>query len=278
MPEIGTGTVVVEFEDKRADVWLNRPEKRNAIDQDVIRDLTEAIEVVENAAQSASEGATGEQPGAGEDVRAMTLLGEGSVFCAGMDLEMMFTADHDEHAEFHSKLRDVFDAIEAVSVPTVAGIKKAAVAGAFELALPADFRVIGSDAKYGLRETKLGIFPSGGSTQRLPRLIGLSRAKDLVMRSDFIDPAEAERIGLVHEVVEPGTVDEGAQALADELTTRAPLGMERAKECLDAAFDVSMEEGLDMEHERAVEIWDTHDRREGFGAALEEREPEFTGE
>lgn len=262
MQEIGSGTAVVAFEDQRADVWLNRPDKRNAINQDVIRDLTEAIDLVDDR----------------EDVHAMALLGKGPVFCAGMDLEMMFSADHDEHAEFHTKLRDLFDAIEAVSVPTVAGIKKAAVAGAFELALPADFRVLGADATYGLRETKLGIFPSGGSTQRLPRLIGLSRAKDLVMRSDFIDPEEAERIGLVHEVVEPGTVDAEAQALADELATRAPLGMERAKECLDAAFDVSMEEGLDMEHERAVEIWDTHDRREGFGAALEDRDPEFRGE
>jgi enoyl-CoA hydratase/carnithine racemase len=130
MPEIGTGTAVVEFDGHRADVWLNRPDKRNAINQDVIRDLTEAIERVEDR----------------EDVRAMTLLGNGSVFCAGMDLEMMFSADHDEHEAFHAKLRELFDAIEDVSVPTVAGIKKAAVAGAFELALPADFRVIGSDA------------------------------------------------------------------------------------------------------------------------------------
>jgi enoyl-CoA hydratase len=265
MREIGAGNALLEIDGHRADVWLNRPDKRNAIDEQVIADLRAAIDEVEAVRED-------------EDVRAMTLLGKGPVFCAGMDMEMMYDAEQDEHDRFHVELNDLFTDIERVSVPTVAGIKKAAVAGAFELALPADFRVIGADATYGLRETKLGIFPSGGSTQRLPRLVGLSRAKDLVMRSDFVDPAEAERMGLVHEVVDPGTVDEEAQALADELATRAPLGMEKAKECLNAAFDVDLEGGLGMEHDGASAIWDTYDRREGFAAALEEREPEFERE
>jgi len=265
MREIGDGNALLEVEGHRADVWLNRPDKRNAIDQTVIADLRAAIDEVAAIRED-------------EDVRAMTLLGKGPVFCAGMDMEMMYAADNETHDEFHVELNDLFTEIERVPVPTVAGIKKAAVAGAFELALPADFRVIGADATYGLRETKLGIFPSGGSTQRLPRLVGLSRAKDLVMRSDFVDPEEAERMGLVHEVVEPGTVDEEARTLADELATRAPLGMERAKGCLNAAFDVDLEEGLGMEHDGASAIWDTHDRREGFAAALEEREPEFERE
>jgi len=265
MREIGDGNALLEIDGHRVDVWLNRPDKRNAIDQQVIHDLRAAVDEVAAIREA-------------EDLRAMTLLGKGPVFCAGMDMEMMYAAEQDQHDEFHVALNELFTDIEQVPLPTVAGIKKAAVAGAFELALPADFRVIGEDAAYGLRETKLGIFPSGGSTQRLPQLVGLSRAKDLVMRSDFIDPAEAERMGLVHEVVEPGTVDEEAQALADELATRAPLGMEKAKECLNAAFDTSLQEGLDMEHEGASAIWDTHDRREGFAAALEEREPAFERE
>jgi enoyl-CoA hydratase/carnithine racemase len=264
MHEIGEGTAIVEVDGHRADLWLNRPDKRNAINEQVIADLTAAIERVEDLVDE-------------EDVRAMTLLGKGPVFCAGMDMEMMYAAEQERHDEFHVALNDLFTAIENVSVPTVAGIKRAAVAGAFELALPADFRVIGADATYGLRETKLGIFPSGGSTQRLPQLVGLARAKDLVMRSDFVDPQEAERMGLVNEVVEPGAVDEEAQSLADELATRAPLGMVAAKECLNAAFDTSLEEGLEMEHDNASEIWETHDRKEGFAAALEEREPEFEG-
>ncbi|MFB6164886.1 MAG: enoyl-CoA hydratase/isomerase family protein [Haloarculaceae archaeon] len=262
MQEIGSGAALLERDGHRADVWLNRPDKRNAMNRDVIADLTAAVEAVAEA----------------DDVRAMTLLGKGPVFCAGMDLHMMRETDRATHEQFHGALQDLFDAIETVPVPTVAGIKRAAVAGAFELTLPADFRVIDSEAAFGLRETKLGVFPSGGSTQRLPRLIGLARAKDLVMRSDFLDPAEAERIGLVTEVVDPGTVDDRARELADELATRAPLGMARAKTCLNAAFDVTLEEGLAMEHEHSDEIWDTADRREGFAAALADREPEFQGE
>ncbi|WP_335999975.1 enoyl-CoA hydratase/isomerase family protein [Halorientalis halophila] len=262
MPEIGAGNVTVTYEDHRADVALDRPAKRNAMDLDLIDDLRAALETVDDR----------------DDVRVMTLLGNGPVFSAGMDLELMAEADMDGHDEIYSGLRGVFDGIANLSVPTVVGIEKAAIAGAFELTLPFDFRVIGADAAYGLKETKLGIFPFGGGTQRLPRLIGLGKAKELVMQSDRIDPAEAERFGLVNEVVEPGTVDEETQAFADELATRAPMGMTRAKECLDSAFDVTLEAGLDMEYDRAREVWDTHDHREGFAAMLEDREPEFRGE
>lgn len=261
MQSIGSGTVAVSFEDHRADVLLDRPEKRNAMDLTVIDDLRAAIETVDDR----------------EDVRTMTLLGNGPVFSAGMDLELMAEADMEGHQEIYDGLRGLFDGIAALSIPTVVGIEKAAIAGAFELTLPFDFRIIGADAAYGLKETKLGIFPFGGGTQRLPRLIGLAKAKELVLKSDRIDPEAAERIGLVNEVVEPGTVDEETRAYADELATRAPMGMTRAKECLDSAFDVSLAAGLDMEYERSRELWGSDDHREGFAAMLADRDPEFEG-
>ncbi|WP_246987109.1 enoyl-CoA hydratase/isomerase family protein [Halorientalis marina] len=265
MREIGDGNALLDIEGHRADVWLNRPDKRNAMNQQVIADLHAAIDEVAAVRED-------------EDIRAMTLLGKGPVFCAGMDLNLMHEADAAVRDEFSAEANTLIDDIEALPVPTVAGVKASAIAGAFELTLPADFRVIDAEATYGLRETKLGIFPFFGSTQRLPRMIGLSRAKDLVLRSDLVDPEEAERMGLVHEVVEPGTVDEEAKSLADELATRAPLGMARAKECLHAAFDTPVTEGAELEDELVSEIWDTHDRREGFAAALEDREPEFERE
>lgn len=261
MQSIGSGTVAVSFEDHRADVLLDRPEKRNAMDLTVIDDLRAAIETVDDR----------------EDVRTMTLLGNGPVFSAGMDLELMAEADMEGHQKIYDGLRGLFDGIAALSIPTVVGIEKAAIAGAFELTLPFDFRIIGADAAYGLKETKLGIFPFGGGTQRLPRLIGLAKAKELVLKSDRIDPEAAERIGLVNEVVEPGTVDEETRAYADELATRAPMGMTRANECLDSAFDVSLAAGLDMEYERSRELWGSDDHREGFAAMLADRDPEFEG-
>jgi enoyl-CoA hydratase/carnithine racemase len=262
MDEIGSGTVAVSFENHRADVLLDRPEKRNAMDLTVIDDLRAAVETVDDR----------------DDVRVMTLLGNGPVFSAGMDLELMAEADMDGHQAIYDGLRGLFDGIADLAIPTVVGVEKAAIAGAFELTLPFDFRILGADAAYGLKETKLGIFPFGGGTQRLPRLIGLAKAKELVMQSDRIDPEAAERIGLVNEVVEPGTVDERTREYADDLATRAPMGMTRAKECLNSAFDVTLEDGLDMEYERSRDVWDSDDHREGFAAMLEDREPEFEGQ
>ena len=261
MESIGTGNVKLAVEDHRADVVLNRPDKRNAMDQDLPSDLTTALEEVE----------------ARDDVRAMTLLGEGPVFCAGMDLEMMKGRAGGER-NVETGLDRVTEFIADMSIPSVAGIKGAAIAGSFELVLPVDLRVIDSEAKYGVKEIQLGIFPSGGATQRLPRLVGLSKAKEIVLTGEFIDPQEAHDIGLVHEVVDDAEdVDDAARNLADRLSENAPLGMERALEALDSALDVPIDEGLAYETALGNELLDTHDYEEGFSAQLEGREPEFEG-
>lgn len=253
--------VHVETDSHRADVLIDRAEKRNAMNQAVIDDLTEAFETVD----------------AMDGIRAATLLGEGSVFCAGMDLEMM--RDRVENPEQFD--RDAFprllDTIESCRIPTVVGIKTAAPAGAFELTLPCDFRVIGADASYGVIEVSLGTFPHGGATQRLPRLVGLAKAKELVLTGEFIDPEEAKRYGLVTDVVEPDRVDERARTFADELTENAPLGMERAKQALHAATEMPIDEGLQLERALGRELDATHDYREGFEARIEGRQPSFEG-
>lgn len=253
--------VRVETNEYRADVLIDRAEKRNAMNQAVIEDLTEAFQRVDR----------------NDDVRAATLLGEGSVFCAGMDLGMMRervdTPDQFDRDAFPRLL----DAIESCRVPTVVGIKTAAPAGAFELTLPCDFRIIGADASYGVIEVTLGTFPHGGATQRLPRLVGLAKAKELVLTGEFIDPKDAKRCGLVTEVTESGQVDERAREFADELTQNAPLGMERAKQALNTAMDTPLDEGLQLERALGRELDATHDYREGFDARIEGRSPTFEG-
>ncbi|WP_436342999.1 enoyl-CoA hydratase/isomerase family protein [Natronorubrum sp. FCH18a] len=262
MESIGTGLAAIDWNDARADVYLSRPEKRNAMTVDLMCDLSEAFERVDD----------------NEDVRAATLLGEGPVFCAGMDLEMMR-----DRVEPDSEIdRDVFPAlletIEETRQPVVAGIKRAAPAGAFELTLPCDFRIIGREARYGLLEVQLGTFPHGGGTQRLPRLVGLSNAKRIVLTGEFVDPEAAAEMGLVHEVVETDAVDERTIAFADELCENAPLGLRNAKKALNAAFEMPLEQGLAYERQLGYELDDTDDYREGFEARLEDREPEFRGE
>ena len=249
----------LESEGHRADVVITRPEKRNAMNEGVLRDLTAAVETAEGLA----------------DVRAIAMLGEGPVFSAGMDLPMM--RDRPDEGAARELFPALLGAIGDASVPTVAAIKRAGPAGAFELSLPFDFRVLGAEARYGVIEVQLGTFPHGGATQRLPRLVGLSKAKELVLTGEFIEPEEALACGLVHDVVPDPRVDARARELADELCTNAPLGMTRAKRALDAAFETSLEEGLELERELAAEIEDSRDYREGFEAHLAGREPEFEG-
>lgn len=262
MESIGTGLATIDWNEPRADVFLSRPEKRNAMTVDLIRDLTAAFEAVDAA----------------DDVRVATLLGEGPVFSAGMDLEMMRDRVEPGSGIDRDVFPDLLAAIEETRQPVVAGIERAAPAGAFELTLPCDFRIVGRDAKYGLLEVALGTFPHGGGTQRLPRLVGLSKAKEIVLTGEFVDPEDAAEMGLVHDVVDPGTVDDRTKAFADDLCENAPLGLRNAKKALNAALEVPLERGLAYERRLGHELDDTHDYREGFEARLEDREPEFRGE
>lgn len=261
MPTIGNGHARIEYDDDRADVILDRPEKRNAMNEAAVADITEAIREID----------------ADEDVRAATLLGEGSVFCAGFQLDMMHEKDVSEHDEFQRSFRELLDAIDQATTPVVAGIKGAAIAGGFELTLPADLRVLGEESKYGVIEVDLGIFPHQGSTQRLPQLVGIGKAKEMVLTGEFIDPEEADRCNLVTEVVPEADVDDRARALADDLTEKAPLGIQNALEAFQATFDVPLEDGLSTEHRLAMQVYGSKDRKEGFEAQLEGREPEFEG-
>lgn len=262
MREIGDGNVLLDVDGHRADVVLSRPESRNAMNQPLLGDLRTALEEVESD----------------PDVRAMALLGEGDVFCAGMDLEMMKRRATDPGMEMETTLDDVTHFVDDMTVPSVASIKGAAIAGAFELVLPVDFRVISADAKYGVIEVTLGLFPHGGATQRLPRLVGLSKAKELVLTGEYIDPHEAAECDLVHEVVEDrAETDERARAWADRLAENAPLGVQRARHLLNAALDTPLERGLELERELGENLTETEDYVEGFTAQMEGREPEFEG-
>lgn len=255
------GFARIEVEEYRADVLIDRPENRNAMNQAVIEDLTEAFDTVDTM----------------DGIRAVALLGNGPVFCAGMDLQMMRDRAETPEQFDRNAFPKLLEAIESCSVPTVAGIKQAAPAGAFELTLPCDFRLIGADAKYGVIEVALGTFPHGGATQRLPRLIGLAKAKELVLSGEFIDPEDAKQHGLVTDVVESGHVDEQTRAFADDLTTNAPLGMMNAKQTLNAALETPLDEGLQLERALGRELDDTQDYREGFEARIQDRHAKFEG-
>ncbi|MFC6993786.1 enoyl-CoA hydratase/isomerase family protein [Haladaptatus sp. GCM10025707] len=261
MTAIGNGHVRVEYDERRADVILDRPEKRNAMNEETVADLTEAITRIDDD----------------DDIRAATLLGNGSVFCAGLQLDMMYEKTASEQDEFQRSFRTLLNAIDESTTPIVAGIKGAGIAGGFELTLPTDLRVLGEKTKYGVIEVTLGVFPHQGSTQLLPRIVGLGKAKELVLTGEYIDPAEAEHCNLVTEVVPEADVDERARLLADDLAEKAPLAIQNALKAFQATFDVPLDEGLATEHRLAMPLYKTHDRTEGFEARLNGRDPEFRG-
>lgn len=200
---------------------IDRPEKRNALNEAAVKDLTEVIRRVD----------------ADDDVRAVTLIGNGPVFCAGFQLDMMHEKDIDEH-EFQRSFRTLLTGIDESTIPVVAGIKGTAIAGGFELTLPADLRVLGEESKYGIIEVDLGIFPHQGSIHRLPRTVGIGKAKEMVLIGEYIDPAEADRCDLVTEVVPERDVDDRARKLAADLTEKAPLGVQNALEAFQETYDV----------------------------------------
>lgn len=258
--EMENGFARIEVDGLRADVIIQREEKRNAMHEPLLTDLAAAFRAVNKA----------------ENVRAVTLLGEGPVLSAGMDLEMMRgRADAVDEEEIGEGLPPVLDAIAECELPTVAGIHGAAPAGAFELTLPFDFRILGAEAKYGVLEVKLGTFPHGGATQRLPRLVGLGKAKEIVLSGEFIDPAEAKACGLVNDVVPDEEVKDRSRELADDLAENAPIGMRYAKQALDAAQDMPLEQGLELERALGKETYRTDDYREGMQARLDGRDPSF---
>ncbi|MXR50576.1 enoyl-CoA hydratase/isomerase family protein [Halovenus sp. WSH3] len=258
------GLARIDRDGYRGEVVIQRPEKRNAMNEDLLRDLLQAFRTLDED----------------DEIRAVILRGEGPVLSAGMDLEMMrgLAGESTDESVTDSLFPDVLAAIEDCSVPTIAAIHGAAPAGAFELTLPFDFRIIDSEANYGVVEVKLGTFPHGGATQRLPRLVGLAKAKEIVLTGEYVDPAEAAEAGLVREVVDPGEVVDTARELAEDLAANGPIGMRMAKRALNAAAEMPLEEGLAFERALAKETYRTDDYREGVEARLEGREPEFRNE
>jgi enoyl-CoA hydratase/carnithine racemase len=211
-------------------------------------------------------------------VRAVVIWGGPRVFAAGADIADLATLDGRAYRVAGRVLQESFTALAQLTKPTVAAINGYALGGGCELALTADFRIAASDAKLGLPEVKLGIIPGAGGTQRLSRLIGLGRAKDLVMTGRHVDAEEALRIGLVHRVVPPEETFSTAHAWAVELST-ASYAVRMAKRALDGGLDMGLDAALRWETELISACFDSDDARIGLASFMEKGpgRAEFTG-
>jgi enoyl-CoA hydratase/carnithine racemase len=244
-------------------VVLNRPEKRNALSRALVEELGGAL------------GAAAADPA----VHCVVVRGEGTMFSAGMDTgDLAALADNPGRLhEFREAILAIWNLCEDMAKPTIAQIHGACLGGAAELALACDLRVMASDAVIGLVETRVGILPDLGGCSRLPALVGLGRAKELILAARLVDGTEAERIGLVNRVAPAAELDAATDALAGELLACAPLAIGLAKGVLNAAARPALAQTLQQEVAAQELCATSEDFREGTRAAAERRPPQFQG-
>jgi enoyl-CoA hydratase/carnithine racemase len=204
-----------------------------------------------------------------DDVRAVIVYGGEKVFAAGADIKEMADMSYTDMATRARELSSSFTAVAEIPKPTVAAITGYALGGGMELALCCDRRIAGDNAKVGQPEILLGIIPGAGGTQRLPRLIGPSKAKDIVYTGRFVDASEALLIGLVDEVVAPDEVYEAARKWASRFTGAAAVALAAAKAAIDGGLDGDLNSGLRLESQVFAALFATEDQKTGMRSFIE---------
>ncbi|HEY0698210.1 MAG TPA: enoyl-CoA hydratase-related protein [Micromonospora sp.] len=252
--------VRVETNDGIGTIRLDRP-KMNALNSQVQEELRAAAAEVS----------------ADPEVCAVVVYGGEKVFAAGADIKEMAEMSYVDMAQRAAALSSAFDAIARIPKPVVAAITGYALGGGCELALACDWRVAAEDAKLGQPEIKLGVIPGAGGTQRLARLVGPARAKDLVMSGRMVDAQEALRIGLVDRVVPTAEVYSAAVELVRQYVGGPAQALRAAKLAVDGGLEMDLASGLAWESQLFAALFATDDRREGMAAFVEKRKPDFTG-
>jgi len=256
MPEF----VSVEVADRVATVLLQRP-PMNALCLQMQREIKGAAEELSGRA----------------DVGAVVIYGGPKVFAAGADIKEMSGMSYQDMLRASVGLQDAFSAVARIPQPTIAAVTGYALGGGCELALCCDLRIAADDAKLGQPEILLGVIPGAGGTQRLPRLIGISRAKEMVLTGRQVDADEALAIGLVNRVVPSADVHAAAVDLAVRLARGPALALRAAKEAIDRGVETDLSTGLDIERVRFAALFATDDQKLGMAAFVEKRPAEFTG-
>lgn len=211
------------------------------------------------------------------DVAAAIVYGGEKVFAAGADIKEMADMTYADMMARSAGLEACFTAVARIPKPVVAAITGYALGGGHELALCADFRVCADDAKLGQPEILLGLIPGAGGTQRLPRLIGPSRAKELIFTGRFVESGEALAIGLVNKVVPAAEVYEAARAMAQQFVNGPPCALRSAKEAVDRGLETDLDTGLEMERLHFSGLFATDDAHIGMTAFINKAKAEFTG-
>jgi enoyl-CoA hydratase/carnithine racemase len=244
-------------------VQLERPEKLNSLTGGMLDQLSAVFARIEGE----------------EKLRAVILTGAGErAFCAGTDISELAGLDEEGARRAARRGQLVCERIENCSVPVIAAVNGIAAGGGCELALACHLRLAAPHAKFSLPETRLGIIPAYGGTQRLPRIVGKNRALEVMLTGSEISAEEAQRLGLVNRVVQPSELLQEAETLAHEIARLAPLAIRACLAAVTRGPDLTLAEGLALEAELFSQLFATEDMREGTRAFLEKRAPVFKGE
>jgi enoyl-CoA hydratase/carnithine racemase len=261
---IRTESLIVEKHGAIAFLKLNRPDVLNSLNRDLLTNLLKACEDLS----------------ADKNCRVVVIIGTGTkAFCAGADLAERKGMTEGQVLDYLSLIQKAMLAVERLPQVVIAAINGPAFGGGTELTLACDLRMMVEGASLRLTEVKLGIIPGAGGTQRLPRLIGKSKAKELILTGSPISAKDAYAFGLVHRVIAQGDeLLKNAEEWAKEIANNAPLALKQAKYAIDNGFDRDLEAGLAIETKAYLQLLNTKDRLEGLKAFAEKRPPQYIGE
>ncbi len=252
-------SLLLTREDGIGTVTINRPEVMNALNIEVFEELYRMFTEIEND----------------PDIRAVILTGAGKAFVAGVDIREMKDNDSKSIRKFIKIARRAGDAVYNLSKPVIAAVNGYAFGGGNELALVCDLRIASENARFGQQEINLGIVPGGGAIQRLTRLVGLTRAKELVYFGEVIDAQTALEIGFINKVVPADKLMDEARAWAQKLLGKSSVALSYAKKAFQAGADMDLAAGLDLDESYFARCFDTEDQKEGMQAFVERRKPKF---
>jgi enoyl-CoA hydratase len=252
--------VILKEENGIAEIIINRPKALNALNSETLKELGSIIDDIH----------------VNDNIKAVIITGSGEKsFVAGADIAQMSKLNSIEATKFSRLAQNVFSQIEDLPKLVIAAVNGFALGGGCELAMACDIRFASKKAKFGQPEVNLGILPSFGGTQRLPRLVGKGIAKELIFSTDMISANEAYRIGLANKVYEPEELLTKAKEFAQKVMTKSPVGVRLAKASINNGLDVDLEAGLKYEANSFGLCFSTEDQKEGMKAFLEKRKANF---
>ena len=252
--------ILVEIEDRVAVAKVNRPKALNALNIEVLQELIAVFQQLD----------------ADDEVRVIILTGEGKAFVAGADIKQIASYTAPEARKFSKIGQQLMSIMEAVEKPIIAAINGFALGGGMELAMACDFIFAAEKAQFGQPEVALGVIPGFGGTQRLSRLIGKAKAKELIYTGTMIGAPEAKELGIVNKVFPPETLLDETKEVAAAIAAEGALSLRLAKSTINAGYDIHLGTALALERDAFALCFSHRDQKEGMSAFLEKRKPGFT--